>query len=114
LIQAYHRLRQSDCRQMADRTFAYLQFLRAYQLTGQSRFLQASLNNWRFVQANLIDRQHGDWFWSVSSDGSLQSREKTGSWKTPYHNGRACLKIRRRIDSIVGRIPSLSIGLTQA
>lgn len=81
---------------------AMVGFFNAYQLTGRSRFLQASLNSWRFVQAHLIDRQHGDWFWGISSDGSLQPREKAGPWKTPYHNGRACLEIMRRIDSIVG------------
>lgn len=33
-------------------------------------------------------------------DGFPISREKAGLWKSPYHNGRDCLEIMRRIEQI--------------
>jgi mannobiose 2-epimerase len=76
---------------------AMVGFLNAYQLSGQAHFLEASLQSWRFVQQYLIDRQHGEWFWGVARDGRPHNREKTGPWKAPYHNGRACLEVRQRL-----------------
>ncbi len=72
-------------------------FFQAYQLTGEERFLQASWNCWRFVQQVFIDRKGGDWFAHVSADNTPGPRDKAGIWKTPYHNGRACLELIQRV-----------------
>lgn len=71
-------------------------FFQAYQLTGEERFLQASWDCWRFVQQVFIDRSGGDWFAHVSADNVPAPRDKAGIWKTPYHNGRACLELTQR------------------
>jgi mannobiose 2-epimerase len=81
-------------------TEAMVGFFNAYQLSGKPHFLQASLDCWRYVQELLIDRQYGEWIWGLNGDGSPISREKAGLWKSPYHNGRACLEIMRRIEQI--------------
>ena len=75
-------------------------FLNAYQLSGERIFLEASIRCWHFVQARLIDRQYGDWLWGVDSTGQPLPLEKAGIWKTPYHNGRACLEIKRRAQQL--------------
>lgn len=76
---------------------AMVGFLNAYQLTRQPHFLDASLQSWQFVQQYIIDKQHGEWFWAVTRAGQPHNREKTGPWKGPYHNGRACLEVMRRV-----------------
>ncbi len=69
-------------------------FLNAYHLTGREEFLNISLAEWRFIKANLIDRQNGEWHWSVNQNLQANLKEdKAGFWKCPYHNSRMCLEI---------------------
>lgn len=54
---------------------------------------------WRYIQAQIIDRQGGEWFWSRKADGTAHTGEggdKAGFWKCPYHNSRMCLEIMER------------------
>lgn len=47
-----------------------------------------------FISNNLVDKENGEWFWSVSLDGEVNRRDdKAGFWKCPYHNGRMCMEI---------------------
>jgi len=39
----------------------------------------------------MADWDGGDWFASISEDG-VPSGDKAGSWKSPYHNGRAMIE----------------------
>ena len=72
-------------------------FFNAYELTGEERYLKASQSIWDFIKAKFIDRENGEWFWGVHSDGRLMDKEKTGPWKSAYHNGRACFEMLTRI-----------------
>ena len=46
----------------------------------------------------MIDRRKGEWFGSVSKDGKPYPEEdKTGFWKCPYHNSRACMEVIHRL-----------------
>jgi mannobiose 2-epimerase len=81
---------------------AIVGFLNAYQLNGDPRFLDASLASWRFVQEQLVDEKHGEWFQAGDEAGRSHDREKAGPWKTPYHNGRACLEVMERIRKLTG------------
>ena len=77
---------------------AMVGFFNAWQVSGEERFLQASLSNWQFVKANIIDRKNGEWFWGVGGNGEVMSKEdKVGLWKCPYHNSRACIEIISRV-----------------
>ena len=71
-------------------------FLNAYQLTGEHRYLEASANCWAFARDYLVDRHYGEWLYGLTADKRPLPEEKAGEWKTPYHNGRACLEIMRR------------------
>jgi mannobiose 2-epimerase len=79
---------------------AMVGFLNAYQLNDDRRFLEASLASWRFIKHYIVDREHGDWFWGVDEAGHPLDREKAGPWKAPYHNGRACLEVIRRVQTL--------------
>jgi len=81
---------------------AMVGFLNAYQLSGDPHFLDASLASWRFIKKYIVDKDHGDWFWGVDETGRPCDREKAGPWKTPYHNGRACLEVMQRIKKLTG------------
>lgn len=85
---------------------AMVGFMNAYQLSKESYFLDASLASWDFINRHLIDKPHGEWHWGVTRHGIPLQCEKAGMWKTPYHNGRACLELMRRIESIFDDPPT--------
>ncbi|MEK4517617.1 AGE family epimerase/isomerase [Paenibacillus sp. FSL H8-0122] len=77
---------------------AMVGFYNAYQLTGDSRFLEAAENSWSFTEKYIIDHKLGEWHWGV--DESLQPlahAPKVSAWKCPYHNSRACFEMIRRL-----------------
>ncbi len=80
---------------------AVVGFLNTYELTGNEDYIEHASNCWQYINQKLIDRQHGEWFWSVLGDGMVNRNEdKAGFWKCPYHNSRACLEAIKRIDKI--------------
>jgi len=47
---------------------------------------------------NEIRNPSGEWYWTTYENGSHdEKRELAGPWKCPYHNGRMCIEIMRRI-----------------
>jgi cellobiose epimerase len=77
---------------------AMVGFVNAWQISGDVRFADAALRVWGFVREYLIDRQNGEWYWLVDSNGKPSAAEdKTGPWKCPYHNGRACMELMDRL-----------------
>jgi mannobiose 2-epimerase len=76
---------------------AVIGFLNAFSLSGKEEFLDISLSTWKFISNNIIDRQNGEWFWSVDRNLKPNLKEdKAGFWKCPYHNSRMCLEIIER------------------
>ena len=68
-----------------------------YQHFGDTAALDTACRCWRFIQAKLIDRQQGEWHWSILPDGTVNRKDdKAGFWKCPYHNGRMCMEIIER------------------
>lgn len=71
-----------------------------WQLGGGREALENASAAWTFIKDKLIDRQNGEWFWSISGDGSVnRADDKAGFWKCPYHNGRMCMEIIERTDN---------------
>lgn len=69
-----------------------------YQYFGDEAALEKAVRCWDYIKSQLIDFEHGEWYWSRHSDGSLNtSDDKAGFWKCPYHNSRMCLEIIERI-----------------
>ena len=52
---------------------------------------------WEYIKNNLVDTEHGEWYWCRTPDGQIDhTQDKAGFWKFPYHNGRMCLEIIER------------------
>lgn len=71
-------------------------YLNAYELSGDEKYLNISINAWNFIDKYLVDKINGGWFTSVSPDG-VPGGDKAGNWICPYHNGRMCLEIIERV-----------------
>ena len=65
---------------------------------GVQEGLENALTCWDFIKKDMIDRENGEWFWSIRADGSINREDdKAGFWKCPYHNGRMCMEIIERL-----------------
>ena len=72
-------------------------WLNVYQYFGDEKALQRADACWQYIKQNLIDYEHGEWFWSRRKDGTLNlSDDHAGFWKCPYHNSRMCLETIER------------------
>lgn len=59
--------------------------------------LDIAVRCWSFIQKHLIDEQHGEWYWAMLEDGTVDhDGDKAGFWKCPYHNSRMCLELIER------------------
>jgi len=78
---------------------AMVGFFNAWQISGNEKYLEASVNSWAFVKDKILDTVNGEWFWGIKQDDNpMRSEDKVGIWKCPYHNSRACIEIIKRID----------------
>jgi len=75
---------------------AIVGLLNAYQLTGEKKYWDAFEKQARYTLDTFVDREHGEWFHAIEPDGRITGY-KTGEWKAPYHAGRACLEVVRRL-----------------
>ena len=65
---------------------------------GEEKWLDAAADVWDYIQKNLIDKRGGsEWFWSVDENGVPDEKPIVEPWKCPYHNGRMCIEVIRRI-----------------
>jgi len=77
---------------------AVIGFLNVYQISGNQEFLDASLKTWDFIEKYLVDREFGEWYYSTTQEGLPDKNLlKVSEWKCPYHNGRACLEMIKRM-----------------
>lgn len=68
-----------------------------YQHFADKAALDVAARCWQFIRSKLIDREHGEWHWSILPDGTVNRRDdKAGFWKCPYHNGRMCMELIER------------------
>ena len=76
---------------------AVVGFFNLWDHFGAQEGLENALVSWDFIKSSLIDRENGEWFWSVRADGTVnRDDDKAGFWKCPYHNGRMCMEIIER------------------
>jgi len=79
-------------------TEAVVGFVNAYQLSGNEDFLVAATRVWKFINEYIVDKRNGEWFWKTSRTGVPDlGMPKLSQWKCPYHNGRMCFEISRRL-----------------
>jgi cellobiose epimerase len=81
---------------------AVVGFINAFQLSGDSRYLEAAAKAWSFIERRLIDRTYGDWIYRVDRAGNPAGNEpKISEWKCPYHSGRMCIEASERLGRIL-------------
>lgn len=78
---------------------AMVGFYNMYQKTSDERFLKATEGLWNYIKKYVVDQREGsEWFWELDKDGKPESGKPiVEPWKCPYHNGRMCLEMMRRI-----------------
>jgi mannobiose 2-epimerase len=76
-------------------------FYNAYQLSGDAKFLSYSKKLMNFIAEKFVDYENGEWRWGIFADGTPDSEKpKAGFWKCPYHNGRMCLEMMKRLPDL--------------
>lgn len=68
-----------------------------YQYHHDEAALAIAADCWRYIDEHIVDKERGEWLWSVDADGTPNyTDDKAGFWKCPYHNTRMCLEIIER------------------
>ena len=76
---------------------AVVGFLNAWEVTGEEKYLDASLQCFDFADKHFVDHEKGGWFAVLSLDGTqVLSKQKANGPTCPYHNGRMCMEIIER------------------
>ncbi|MBL7698789.1 MAG: AGE family epimerase/isomerase [Chitinophagaceae bacterium] len=76
---------------------ALVGFFNAWQVTSDTRYLDACINTWKFICSYLLNPS-GEWYWGVLPGGTpMKGEDKVGIWKCPYHNSRACMELLKRL-----------------
>ena len=76
-------------------------FLNGFQKSPEKQeYLDAARAQWEFIKEHVIDKRKGsEWFWEVDQQGnSYEGRPIVEPWKCPYHNGRMCLEVIKRME----------------
>lgn len=70
--------------------------------TNDVKYLTAASDTWEFIKEYLWDkRKKSEWFWKVTKEGVAASEKPiVEPWKCPYHNGRMCFEVIRRIENV--------------
>ena len=79
---------------------AIVGFLNGYEKDSQKKeYLEAAESIWEFIKEHIMDKREGsEWFWEVDKEGKpYEGRPIVEPWKCPYHNGRMCMEVIRRM-----------------
>lgn len=72
----------------------------AWQISGNEHYLHAADKTWEWVKARLIDKEHGEWFRSVTPEGMPDLKTpKASMWNCPYHNSRMGFELFLRLSA---------------
>ncbi|QGY42663.1 N-acyl-D-glucosamine 2-epimerase [Maribellus comscasis] len=77
---------------------AVIGFFNAWQISGDIKYREFAKKSWEFIQKHIINPEYGEWFWARDKNFDLLPDHKINAWKAPYHNGRMCLEMIRRLE----------------
>ena len=77
-------------------------FLNGYQKDPtEKKYLQAAEDVWGYIKNYMIDKRNGsEWYWCIHEDHTPVEKPIVEPWKCPYHNGRMCIEVIRRMKDI--------------
>lgn len=62
------------------------------------KYLEAAMNIWDYICSWFVDPREGsEWFENVRADHTPMELPIVQPWKCPYHNGRMCMEVIRRL-----------------
>ncbi|MCI9074920.1 MAG: N-acylglucosamine 2-epimerase [Dorea sp.] len=78
---------------------AVVGFLNGYQKQPEKKeYLEAAEDIWSYIREYLIDKRAGsEWFSGLDKDRKPIEKPIVEPWKCPYHNGRMCFEVIRRL-----------------
>lgn len=77
---------------------AVVGFLNGYRKQNRQEYLDAAKDIWKYIGEYIIDRREGsEWFWCVDENGVPAEKPVVEPWKCPYHNGRMCMEVIKRL-----------------
>lgn len=80
--------------------------LHLYVRTGEAIYAKCFLEILDWIVTRQVDWQHGEWHAVVEKDGRITG-DKTGPWKSPYHNTRAMLDCLDLLETFKDEDPGL-------
>lgn len=88
---------RADCLSWWEQNEAVVGFLNAWELTGEEKFLDASLSCFGFIERHFIDHEGGGWHPMLTLDGTpILTIPKGDGYICPYHNSRMSMEIIER------------------
>lgn len=75
-------------------------FLNGYEKAPEHKeYLEAVFGQWEYIKTKLVDPRDGsEWFWDLDENGVPATKKPiVEPWKCPYHNGRMCFEVIRRL-----------------
>lgn len=78
---------------------AVVGFLNGYEKQpDQDRYLKAAEDIWNYIKTYLADSRPGsEWYWALDENRNPLKKPIVEPWKCPYHNGRMCFEVIRRM-----------------
>ncbi len=77
---------------------ALIGFLNGFQKQGEEKYKDAACHIWDYIKEYMLDKREGsEWYWSVDENGVPAPKPIVEPWKCPYHNGRMCMEVIKRL-----------------
>jgi len=73
--------------------------LNAFEMTGNEKYLDRSVNSWNYINKCFVDHKNGGWYSNVTESGTPGQGDKGGFWICPYHNVRMCMEVIERVSA---------------
>ncbi len=65
------------------------------------KYLKNAEDVWRFIQEYVIDKNTGEWIENIEDVTSIDTDQAlVHHWKCPYHNGRMCIEMIKRLSAL--------------
>lgn len=80
---------------------AVVGFLNGFQKQREEKYLAAAADLWRYIRDCMIDQRAGsEWLAKLDKDHHPIPEPIVEPWKCPYHNGRMCIEVVRRLEGV--------------
>ena len=80
---------------------AVVGFLNGYQKSPEHKeYLEAAEDIWGYIRDYLVDKRCSEWYWALDENRKPLDKPIVEPWKCPYHNGRMCFEVIRRMRDV--------------